>query len=167
MQQRFAAARATVDQYTRPVQQIPKNTFSQYGDSDEDSDGPPPTPKKTDATEMKIDKSLQIFNKALPHLETLHYGFRFQASNGNGYYFCALAKCLSPLRKKHHIHNDYSVCGARLFHGPGLLQHCHDKGDDYHTATAFYLTKLFKNGMGLTQAAAHHGTNDQSRKTAG
>jgi hypothetical protein len=40
------------------------------------------------------------------------------------------------------------------------------RGDDYHTATTFYLTKLFKNGIGLTQAARHHGTNDQSRKTA-
>ncbi len=37
---------------------IPKNTFSPYGNSDEDSDGPPPSPKKTDATEMKIDKYL-------------------------------------------------------------------------------------------------------------
>ncbi len=58
------------------------------------------------------------------------------------------------------------MCGARHFQGPGLLQHCHDMGDEYHTATAFYLTTLFKNGIGLTQAAVHHGTNDQSRKTA-
>jgi hypothetical protein len=58
------------------------------------------------------------------------------------------------------------VCEARHFQGPGLLQHCHNKGDEYHTATAFYLTTLFKNGIGLTQATVHHGTNDQSRKTA-
>jgi hypothetical protein len=45
-------------QYTHPVL-IPKNTFSPYGGSDEDSDGPPPSPKKTDATEMKLDKYLQ------------------------------------------------------------------------------------------------------------
>ncbi len=51
------------------------------------------------------------------------------------------------------------------FQGPGLLQHCCNKGDEYHTATAFYLTTLYKTGMGLTQAAVHHGTNDQSRKT--
>jgi hypothetical protein len=82
--------------------------------------------------------------------------------NGNVYCFCALA----PLEKKHHIDNDYSVCGARLCQGLGLLQHCHDKGDDYHTATAFYLKKLFKHGTGLIQADVHHGTNDQSRKTA-
>jgi hypothetical protein len=83
MQTRYAAARATVEQYTHPVQ-IPKITFSPYGDSDEDSDCPPPSPKKTDATEMKLDKSLQIFIEVLPrHLETLHYGFRFQASSGN------------------------------------------------------------------------------------
>jgi hypothetical protein len=67
MQTRYAVARATVAQYTRPVL-IPKNTFSPYDDSDEDSDGPPPSSKKTDATKMKIDKSLQIFIEALPHI---------------------------------------------------------------------------------------------------
>jgi hypothetical protein len=86
-------------------------------------------------------------------------------SSGNGYCFCALAKCLSPWRKKHHVENDYSRCVAKLFNGPVLLQHCCDKGDDYHTAAAFYLTTLFKNGTGLTQAALHHGTIDQSRMT--
>ncbi len=113
---------------------------------------------------MKIDKSLQIFIEALPHLEPLHYGFKLQASNLKGYCFCALAKCLSPWRKIHYNDNDYSVCGARHFQGPGLLQHCCSKGDEYHTATAFYLTTLFKNAMGLTHATVHHGTNDLSRK---
>jgi hypothetical protein len=150
---------------TRPVL-IPKNTFSPYSDSDEDSDGPPPSSKKTDATEMKIDESLQIFIETLPHLEPLHYGFKLQASNLKGYCFCALAKCLSPWRQNHHVDDDHSVCGARHFQGPGLLQHCRNRGDDYHTATAFYLKALFKNGMGLTQAAVHHEANDQSRKTA-
>ncbi len=75
-------------------------------------------------------------------------------------------KCLSPWRKKHHIANDYSVCAERQFHGQGLLQHCCDKGDDYHEAAAIYLTNLFKIGTGLTQAALHHGTNDQLRMTA-
>jgi hypothetical protein len=68
MQTRYAAARATAVQYTHPVL-IPKKTFSPYGDSDEDSDGPPPSPKKTDATEMKKDKSLQIFIDTFPHLK--------------------------------------------------------------------------------------------------
>jgi hypothetical protein len=163
MQQRYAAARVTVECYTRPVQ-TPQKTFSPYGDSDEESDCPLPSLKKTDATEMKIDESLKKFIEALPHLEFLHYGFKFQASSGHGYCFCALVKCLSPWRKKHHINNDYSVCAARQFHGQGLLQHCCDKGDDYHAAAAFYFYKyLFKNGTGLTQAALHHGTNDQSR----
>jgi surface antigen len=98
MQTRYAAARATVAQYTHTVL-IPKNTFSPYGNSDEDSDGPPPSPKKTDATERKLDKYLQVFIEALPHLVTLHYGFKLQASNEKGYCFCALAKCLSPWRK--------------------------------------------------------------------
>ncbi len=84
MQTRYAAARAAVAQYTRPVL-IPKNTFSPYGNSDEDSDGSPPSPKKTDATKMKIDESLQIFIDALPHLGPLHYGFKLQALNLKGY----------------------------------------------------------------------------------
>ncbi len=57
------------------------------------------------------------------------------------------------------------MCGVQLFQGSSLLHHCHRKGDEYHTATAFYLTTLFEKGMGLTQAAVHHGENDQSRKT--
>ncbi len=77
MQARYAAARATVLKYTLPVP-ISKKTSSPYSDSDEDSDGPPPSPKRTDATEMKIDKSLQIFIDALPYLEPLHYGFSFK-----------------------------------------------------------------------------------------
>jgi hypothetical protein len=75
---RYAAVRATVTQYTLPVP-ITKNTSSPYGNSDEDSDGPPPSPKKTDAAAMKIDKSLQVFIEALSHLEPLHYGFKLQA----------------------------------------------------------------------------------------
>jgi hypothetical protein len=144
---------------------ISKKTSSQYSNSDDDSDGSPPSLKRKDATEMKIDKSLQIFIDALPHFEPLYYGFKLQALNLKGYCFCPLAKCLSPWRKNHHVNNDYSVCGARHFQGPGLLQHCRNKGDEYHTATAFYLTTLFKKGMRLTQAAVHHGENDQSRKT--
>jgi hypothetical protein len=70
-----------------------------------------------------------------------------------------------PKAKNHQVYNDYSLCGARHVQGPGLLQHCCNKGDEYHTATAFYLTTLFKKGMRLTQAAVHHGTNNQSRKT--
>jgi hypothetical protein len=128
IQTRYAAARATVTQYTRPVP-ITKNKFSPYGNSDEDFDGQPPSPKKTDATEMKIDIFLQVFIEALPHLEPLHYGFKLQASNEKGYCFCAIAKCLSPWKKNHLIDTDYSVCGARHFQGPVLLQHCRDKGD--------------------------------------
>ncbi len=48
---------ATIKEYTLPVV-ILKNTSSPYGDSDE-SDGGPPSPKKIDATELKIDESLQ------------------------------------------------------------------------------------------------------------
>ncbi len=95
MQARYAVAIATVLQYTLPVL-IPMKICSQHSNSDEDSDGPPPSPKKTDATEMKIDESLQVFIEALPHLEPLHYGFKLQASNQKGYCFCPLAKCLTP-----------------------------------------------------------------------
>ncbi len=142
MQTRYAAARATVLQYTLPVLILNK-TSSQYSSSYEDSDGPPPSPKKTDATDMKIDQSLQVFIEALPHLEHLHYGFKLKASNVKGYCLCPLAKCLTPWRKNYHVVNDHSVCGVRPFQGPGLVQHCHGKGDEYHTAAAFYLTTLF------------------------
>jgi hypothetical protein len=98
MQKRYAAARATILQYTLPVP-IHKNTSSQYSNSDEDSDGPPPSPKKTDATEMKIDKLLQVFIEALPHLEPLHYGFKLQASNVKGLFLSSYKMPLS-LEKK-------------------------------------------------------------------
>jgi hypothetical protein len=44
MQQRYAAARVTVECFTHPVQ-TPQKTFSPYGDSDEESDCSPPSPK--------------------------------------------------------------------------------------------------------------------------
>ncbi len=47
--------------------QISKNKSSQYSNLS-DSDGGPSSPKKTDATELKIDKSLQNFIEALPRL---------------------------------------------------------------------------------------------------
>ncbi len=99
MQARYDAARATVLQYTLSVP-ISKKTSSPYSNSDDDSDGSPPSLKRTDATEMKIDKSLQIFINASPHLEPLHYGFKLQALNLKGYCFCPLAKCLSLLGEK-------------------------------------------------------------------
>jgi hypothetical protein len=123
---------------------VPMNTSSPYGNSDEDSDGPPPSPKKTDVVEMKIDKSLQVFIEALPHLEPLHYGFKLQASNEKGYCICSLAKCLTPWRRNYNIVDDHSVCGIRLLQGYSLLQHCGGKGDEYLTSTAFYLTCLKK-----------------------
>ncbi len=120
MQERYAVVRCTIEEFTRPVHTSQK-TFSPYGDSDEESDCSPPTPKNTKATEKKIDASLRIFIEALPHPETLHYGFKVQASGRNAHCFCAVAKCLSPWRKKCHIDNDYSVCPSRQFHGQGLL----------------------------------------------
>jgi hypothetical protein len=101
----------------------------------------------------------------LPHIEPLHYGFKFQASDEKGYCVCSLAKCLTLWRKQYHVVNDHSGCGVRLFQGSGLLQHCRGKGDENHTATAFYLTRLFLKRMGLTQACGYHEENDQSRKT--
>jgi hypothetical protein len=98
MQARYAVARATVLKYTPPVP-ISKKSSSQHSNSDADSDGSPPSPKRTDTTEMKIDKSLQVFIDALPHLEPLYYGFKLQASNQKGYCFCPLAKRLSPWGK--------------------------------------------------------------------
>ena len=117
-------------------------------------------------TPCRLRNSLRIFIEALPHLETLHYGFKVQVSGRNAYCFCALAKCLSPWRKKHHVDNDYSSCPPRRFHGQGLLQHCRDKEDHYHLATAYYLTNLFNNKARSAQTALHLGINDQLRLTA-
>jgi hypothetical protein len=98
-------------------------------------------------------------------LMTFHYGCKLQASNQSGYCIYSLAKGLTPWRRNHLIVDNYSVCGMGPFQGHSLIQYCVAKGDEYHTATAFYLRTLFKKGMGLTQAAVHHGKNDQSRKT--
>jgi hypothetical protein len=68
------------------------------------------------------------------------------------------------------------LCGIKPFQAYSLIHHCELKGDEYHTATAFYLKILFgasrKNkGMlinrGIKHAAVHHGksVHDQSRKT--
>jgi hypothetical protein len=105
MQGRYAAARTTVLKYTFPVP-ISKKTSSQYSNSDEDSDGSPPSLKWTDATEMKIDQSLQIFIDAFPHLEPLHYGFKLQALNLKGYCFCLLANASHLGEKNHYVDND-------------------------------------------------------------
>jgi hypothetical protein len=79
MQARYDATNATVLKYTLPVL-ISKKTSSPYSNSDDDSDGSPPSLKRADATAMKIDKSLHLFIDVLPHLEPLHYGFKLQAS---------------------------------------------------------------------------------------
>ena len=44
MQERYAAARVTIEHFTLPVQ-TPQKTYSPYGDSDEEFDCLPPTPK--------------------------------------------------------------------------------------------------------------------------
>ena len=163
MQERYAAVRATVRKYTLTVV-ISKKTSIPYPDCDEESDGPPPSPKNTDVTETKIDKSPQKCIEALPHLDPLYYGFKPQGSNKNGYCICSLAKCLTPWRRKHEIDDDYLSCGMKLFAGESLLQHCDGIGNEYHTATDFYLRTLFYKGMGSTQAAIHCEKNDQSRK---
>jgi hypothetical protein len=99
MQARYDAARVTVLQYTLPVP-IYKKTSSPYSHSDEDSDDSPPSLKRTDETEMRVDESLQIFIDALPHLEPLHYGFKLQASNLKGCCFLSTCKKPLPLEKK-------------------------------------------------------------------
>jgi hypothetical protein len=42
------------------------------------------------------------------------------------------------------IVDDHLVCGIRPFQGSSIIQNCCRKGDEYHTATAFYLVTLFK-----------------------
>jgi hypothetical protein len=109
MQEIYAVVGLTIEEFTHPVN-TPQKMFSPYGDSDEESDCSPPTPKNIKANKKKIDDSLRNFIEALPHLETLQYGFKYQASGRNGYCFCAFATCLSSWRKKHHVDNDFSRC---------------------------------------------------------
>jgi hypothetical protein len=116
MQERYAVVGLTIEEFTHPVN-TPQKTFSPYGDSDEESDYSPPTPTNIKANEKKIDDSLRNFVEALPYLETLHYGFKYQALGRNGYCFCALTTCLSSWRKKHHVDNDFSRCSSKQFHG--------------------------------------------------
>jgi hypothetical protein len=97
----------------------------------------------TDATEMKKEKSLEIFFGALFFLEPLHYGFKLQGSNQSGYCICSLAKGLTLWKRNHEIVDDYLSCGMKPFQGQSLIQHCVLKGDEYHTATAIYLKTLF------------------------
>jgi hypothetical protein len=134
MKARYDAARATVLQYTLPVL-IPKNTSSQYSGSEEESDGPPPSPKKTDANEMKTDKSLQVFIEVLPHLEPLHYGFKLQALNVKGYCFCPLEATIRLLMIIQCVGQDifkvlvfFNIVVGRVMNItqqlPFILQHC-------------------------------------------
>jgi hypothetical protein len=94
MQERFAAAKATIKEYMLPVV-IFKNQSSQYSNSSY-SDGEPFSPKKTDATEPKIDKSLQNVIEALPHLVPLHDGFKLQEPNQSKSCMCSSARGLNP-----------------------------------------------------------------------
>ncbi len=99
MQERYAVVRLTIEEFTRPVH-TPRKTFSPYCDSDEESDCSPPTPTNTKATEKKIDDSLKNFIEALPHLETLHYGFKVQASGKNCILFLCSCKMPFSLEEK-------------------------------------------------------------------
>jgi hypothetical protein len=110
MQEKIAAIRATIKDYMLPVV-IPKNTSSPCSDSDE-SDGGPPSPKKTDATEMKVDESLQKFIEALPFLEPIYYGFKLQGPNQSASCISSSAKGPTPWKRNHGIVADYGPRGA-------------------------------------------------------
>ncbi len=114
MQEKFAVVRATL-----PVA-IPMNTSSPYGNVDE-SDGVHPSPKMADATELKIDKSLQKFIEALPFLEPLHCGFQLQGPNQSASCICYSAKGLTPWRRNHGIVADYTLCGIKPFQAHSLI----------------------------------------------
>jgi hypothetical protein len=139
MQERFAVVRATVIQYTLPVA-IPKNTFIPYGDLEEKSDGLPPSPKKTDATETKIDKSLH--KTLLRHclfLNLFIMDFSFKGPMKLDIAFVLLQKV--SLLGEESMRLMMSICcvGLNFIAGQSLLQHCDGKGNEYHTATAFIL----------------------------
>jgi hypothetical protein len=146
MQEKYEVAKAAIKAYTKPVA-ISKNQSSLYGDSEGSDDGPlsddENVPKKTDTTELKIDKSLLHFIEALPHLEPIHYGFDLQQTNQTASCMCSSARGLNPWRTTNGIDTDYELCKNTLFKSQCLLQHCVAKGDNYHKATTHYLKGLY------------------------
>jgi hypothetical protein len=107
MQERSAVVMATIEEYTLPVA-ISKCKSSQCSDSYE-SDGGPSSPKKTDATELKIDESLQNLIEAVPFLEPLHYGFKLEGLNQSASCICFSARGLNFWKSKNGIVADYNI----------------------------------------------------------
>jgi hypothetical protein len=109
------------------------------GSNDEPSLDDENVPSKTDKPELKINNSLQDFIEALPHLETIHYGFHLEKNVKTACCICSSAHSLTTWRTTHGIDKDEDICENTPITSQGLLQCCDDKGDKCHLSTTHYL----------------------------
>ena len=90
MERRYNAAQETVVKFTK-LMPVLKNSGGPHYESDSSSSGGPDARDQLQST-----ASLQRFIKALPHLETIHYGFYLQKDNKTPSCFCSCACGLTP-----------------------------------------------------------------------
>ena len=88
---------------------------------------------------------------ALPYLETIHYGFHLNKNNVDACLLCSSARYLTPWRMKHGIEfEDNEFCMHTAFKlTSSFLQHCRDKGNDFHASTVYYLDQLYFKSAGI------------------
>ena len=143
IQRRIDVAKATVIFFTKSVP-VSKKPHSQYSEDDSSSD-------ESVCYEDKIDSYLRTFIMALPYLETIHYGFHLNKNNVTACLVCSFARCLTPWRMKHGIEfEDNEFCKHTAFKSTSsFLQHCRDKGNNFHASTAYYLDQLYFKSAGI------------------
>ena len=143
IQRRIDVAKATVIFFTKSVP-VSKKPHSQYSEDDSSSD-------ESVHYEDKIDSYLRIFIMALPYLETIHYGFHLNKNNVTACLLCSSARCLTPWRMKHGIEfEDDAFCKHTAFKSTSsFLQHCRDKGNNFHASTVYYLDQLYFKSAGI------------------
>ncbi len=142
IQRRINVAKATVLFFTKSVP-VSKKPHSQYSEDDSSAD-------ESVCYEDKIDSYLRTFIMVLPYLETIHYGFHSNKNNVTACLLCSSACYLTPWRMKHGIEfEDDEFCKHTAFKSiSSFLQHCRDKGNNFHASTAYYLDQLYFKSAG-------------------
>ncbi len=123
---------------------VSKKPHSQYSEDDSSSD-------ESVHYEDKIGSYLRTFIMALPYLETIHYSFHLNKNNVTACLLCSSARCLTPWRMKHGIEFEddefYKHTAFKLT--SSFLQHCREKGNNFHASTAYYLDQLYFKSAGI------------------
>ena len=84
-----------------------------------------------------------FIKNALPHFEPLHFGFYLSNDDKMPSCLCPCAKGLTFWRESFNIDlENQELCKFCVLLSRGLLQHCSDKGDSYHSCAKYYLEKL-------------------------